>query len=95
MALSVRLTTVVLCDTVVCKFDPVGVVEMDMLSMKFAAVPFLALIIIVAVSYGVTSALRRADAKKVEKFNAEHKWKPHKINGVDFGEWVRSEDTYK
>jgi len=39
-------------------------------------------------------ASRRADKKRFKKINAEHEWKPHMINGVDFGEWV-SKGDYK
>jgi hypothetical protein len=68
--------------------------QMEILAIKFASIPVLALIFIAAISYGVKSAWRGAYVKKPEKFRAEHEWKPHMINGVDYGEWVRKDGKF-
>ena len=68
--------------------------QMEILAIKFASIPVLALIFIAAISYGVKSAWRGAYVTKPEKFRAEHEWKPHMINGVDYGEWVRKDGKF-
>jgi hypothetical protein len=73
---------------------------MEILDMTFMGVPVGTLIGIVAAVYLVNYAWKewrkdRADIKEVdetlEKFRAEHEWKPRMVNGVDCGEWVRKD----
>jgi hypothetical protein len=72
----------------------------EILNMTFAGVPVTTILIVVGVGYGVNRAWKewredRAMVKEVresmEKFDAEHEWKPHMVNGVDCGEWIRKD----
>ena len=73
---------------------------MEILDLKFAGIPAWMLLLGVGLGYGVRSAWRewrsdRAMVREVEEatreFNATHEWKPHMVNGVDCGEWVRKD----
>lgn len=74
---------------------------MEILEMTFAGIPVSLWLIIAGVWFGGRAAWKEwrehrdlvkemDDASK--KFNEEHEWEPHLVNGVDCGRWVEKKD---